>query len=322
MAERPTRGLFGTASLRALQEHVATIGAIASPNPNGGDGFHRVHYPLPASPPLVSLIIPTRDKAALLKACVDSIRTTTRYPSWEILVVDNGSTDGVALSYLDEIGRDPRVQVIRDTGPFNYSAINNHAARMVRGQVLGLVNNDVEVISPDWLTEMVSHALRPGIGAVGAKLLYANGTVQHAGVILGIGGVAGHGHKYLDEDSPGYGGRAISTQSLTAVTGACLVVQKAIYWQVGGLNETDLRVALNDVDFCMRLVAAGYRNIFTPFAKLYHHESMSRGRDDTAEKQILYKKEVGYMKKTWGQMLLNDPAYNPNLTLYFENFSY
>jgi GT2 family glycosyltransferase len=163
--------------------------------------------------------------------------------------------------------------------------------------------------------------MRPGIGAVGAKLLYPNGMVQHAGVIIGLGGVAGHAHKYLERNAPGYCNRAQVVQNLTAVTGACLVVQKSHYQEVGGLNEIDLAVAFNDIDFCLKLVTAGYRNVFTPHALLFHHESISRGYDDTPEKRAVFKKEYGYMKDTWGNKLKRDPAYNRNLTLEFEDFS-
>lgn len=284
-------------------------------------GLYRVKYPLPAQPPLVSIIIPTRDRVEILKTCIESIQQKTGYTNWEILVVDNQSTEAATLAYLEAIEKDSRIHVLRYDKPFNYSAINNFSVAHANGELLALLNNDVEVITHDWLTEMVSHAIRPGIGAVGAKLLYSNGTVQHAGVIVGLGGVAGHGHKHIKDDAHGYCHRAVVTQNLSAVTGACLVVKKAIYEEVGGLNETDLVVALNDIDFCLKLREAGFNNIYTPYAKLFHHESISRGHDDTPEKRELFLRELGYMKNTWGDKLKLDPAYNPNLTLEFENFS-
>jgi GT2 family glycosyltransferase len=179
----------------------------------------------------------------------------------------------------------------------------------------------VEVIAEEWLTEMVSQAMRPGIGAVGAKLLYSNGMVQHAGVIIGIGGVAGHAHKYLKGDDHGYCHRAVVTQNLSAVTGACLVVRKSCYLEVDGLNEADLAVAFNDIDFCLKLVVAGYHNVFTPYARLCHHESISRGQNDTPEKHELFIRESSYVKNAWGKLLQHDPAYNQNLTQEFEDFS-
>ena len=237
-------------------------------------------------------------------------------------VVDNRSTDLATHRYFREIEQDSRIRVIPYDLPFNYSAINNFAAESARGDILGLLNNDLEVISPEWLSEMVSHAIRPEIGAVGAKLLYPDGMVQHAGVVLGIGGVAGHVNRYLAGDDSGYCHRASVTQNLSAVTGACLVVRRALYSEVGGLNETHLAVAFNDIDFCLKLRDAGYRNLYTPHALLTHHESMTRGRDDTDEKNRIFQQEYAYMQNTWKDKLRDDPAYNVNLTLEFENFSF
>lgn len=304
---------------RALAAYFEGGGITVEDGP--APSLYRIKHPLPARPPLVSIIIPTRDRVEILKTCIESIQQKTDYKNWEILVVDNQSTEATTLVYLAEIQKDSRIHVLRYDKPFNYSAINNFAVEHAKGEVLALLNNDVEVISHDWLTEMVSHAIRPGIGAVGAKLLYSNGTVQHAGVIIGLGGVAGHGHKYIKDDAHGYCHRAVVAQNLSAVTGACLVVKKSIYEEVGGLNEVDLVVALNDIDFCLKLREAGYRNIYTPYAKLFHHESISRGHDDTQEKHAIFLWEFGYMKNTWGDKLKLDPAYNPNLTLEFENFS-
>ncbi|MCT7656483.1 hypothetical protein MBH78_21275 [Oceanimonas sp. NS1] len=179
----------------------------------------------------------------------------------------------------------------------------------------------MEPINPGWLSEMVSQVSRPEIGCVGAKLYYPNGTLQHAGVILGINGVAGHSHKYFNGNTAGYFSRLQLVQNLSAVTGACLLVRKSVFEQVGGLNEEHLKVAFNDVDFCLKVREAGYRNLWTPFAELYHHESVSRGAEDNPEKQARFQAEIAYMRKTWGPQLDNDPAYNPNLTLAYEDFS-
>ncbi|GAF69072.1 unnamed protein product [marine sediment metagenome] len=194
--------------------------------------------------------------------------------------------------------------------------------KLVRGEVVGLLNNDLEVISPEWLSEMVSHALRPGVGAVGARLWYPNNTQQHGGVVIGLGGVAGHSHKHLPQKMPGYFWRANLIQNYSAVTAACLVIRKSVYEEVGGFNEAALQVAFNDVDFCLRVGKAGYRNIWTPYAELYHHESATRGSEDSPEKQERFAKEVQCIKQRWGDTLLNDPAYSPNLTLDInEDFS-
>ena len=282
-------------------------------------GTYHVRHPLPTPAPLVSIIVPTRDKLPVLQACVDSLRDRTAYAHWELLIVDNASREPDTLAWLAEVERDRRIRVLRDPRPFNYSALNNSAVTRAAGEVIVLLNNDVEIIEPRWLDELVGHAMRPGIGAVGARLLYPNGMVQHAGVVLGIGGVAGHVHRYLGGEDPGYMMRAMVTQNFSVVTAACLAVRKQIYLEMGGLDEQDLRVAFNDVDFCLKLVRAGYRNVYTPFARLVHHESLSRGHDDTPEKQAVFKHEFGVMKRRLGNW--PDPAYNPNLSLEFEDFS-
>lgn len=318
-AEAENSNASHEAGRRALQQHFHGTGVRVEdgPSPN----LYRIKHPLPVQPPLASIIIPTRDEVDILRSCIESIQQKTDYSNWELLIVDNQSTKPETLAYLENIRCDKRKRVIQYDKPFNYSAINNYAVQHAKGEIIALLNNDVEVISTNWLAEMVSHAIRPGVGAVGAKLLYSNGRVQHAGVITGIGGVAGHAHKYIDDNSHGYCHRAVVTQNLSAVTGACLVVKKQVYQQIGGMNQTYLSVAFNDIDFCLKLIAAGYRNVFTPYAQLYHHESISRGRDDTLEKHAIFVQEFEYMKKTWGERLQRDPAYNPNLTLEFENFS-
>jgi len=213
------------------------------------------------------------------------------------------------------------VRVLRYDQPFNYSAINNFAARQARGSFLALINNDVEVISPDWLSEMVSHALRADIGCVGAKLYYPNDTIQHAGVVCGIGGVAGHSHKYRPREDDGYFSRLRIVHNTSAVTAAALLLRREVFEQVGGLDETGLRVAFNDVDLCLKVMQAGYRNLFTPFAELYHHESVSRGSDETPEKRERFKRECAVMQARWPEVLARDPYYNPNLTLQREDYS-
>ncbi|HPE60029.1 MAG: glycosyltransferase family 2 protein [Thiothrix sp.] len=281
----------------------------------------RVRFPVPEPAPLVSLLVPTRDGLEVLRPCVESILAHTTYRHYEILILDNQSCEPATLAWLEQIVADVRVRVIPYDRPFNYSAINNHGVARARGSLIGLINNDVEVISPDWLTEMVSHALRPEIGCVGAKLYYSNGQIQHAGVILGLGHVAGHAHRFLARDADGYQGRLKLVQNYAAVTAACLLVRRAVYEQVGGLEERYLTVAYNDVDFCLRVRAAGYRNLWTPYAELYHHESISRGEDDTPEKKARFEREVAYMRRVWGDELDHDPCYHPCLTRRGEDFA-
>jgi GT2 family glycosyltransferase len=236
--------------------------------------------------------------------------------------VDGATSTALLSNYFSEIEKKYGVRVILDQRKFNYSAINNSSVNFATGELIALVNNDIEVISEDWLSELVSLALQPGVGAVGAKLLYPNRTIQHAGVITGIGGVAGHSHKYFDMNAHGFFSRAQLISSFSAVTAACLVVNKSIFLEVGGLDETNLAIAFNDVDLCLKIRQAGYRNIWTPYAVLYHHESATRGVEDSPEKKLRFSKEVNFMKEKWGDSLLKDPAYNPNLTLDHEDFSY
>jgi len=310
-----------SAGLVAIADYLKGIKAKASVVKGLLPNTYRVRWEVPTPAPLVSLMIPTRDGYKILRRCVDSILKQTSYENYEILILDNQTRCEKTLNYLDEVVRDSRVCVHRYNRPFNYSAINNFGATLAQGNLLGLLNNDVEVINPDWLDEMVSHACRERIGCVGAKLYYPNETVQHGGVVLGIGGIAGHSHKYFSRNEYGYFSRLMLVQNLSAVTGACLLVKKSIYMMAGGLEEKNLPVAFNDVDFCLRVRELGYRNLWTPYAELYHHESLSRGTDNTPKKQARAQLEAEYMRNRWGILLDNDPAYNSNLTLSHEDFS-
>lgn len=282
---------------------------------------YKITYSTPSPPPLVSLIIPTRDGIEVLKKCVFSILRKTTYKNYEILIVDNQSRMPETIEFLQYIKRYNNIRSISYNRPFNYSAINNYAITQAKGSIVGLINSDVEVISPEWLTEMVSHASRDDIGCVGAKLYFANGQIQHAGVILGIRGIAGHSHKYFFRHENGYCSRLQVIQNYSAVTAACLLVRKNVYLKVGGLNANDLPIAFNDVDFCIKVRDAGYRNLWTPYAELYHHESVSRGEDKSFRIREQSKREIEYMKKKWGTILYSDPAYNPNLSLFNEDYS-
>lgn len=313
-----TKNYAELAGYKALQNHFHESDAHITKTDT--PGMYRVIYPLPAKAPLVTLIIPTRDNEQVLRKCIESIKQKTIYPNFEVLIVDNQSTDEKTLTYLDSLKIDRRFRVIKFNSPFNYSAINNYAASLAHGEIIGLVNNDVEVINKDWLCELVRHALRADVGAVGAKLLYSDRAIQHAGVVLGIGGLAGHSHKFYDHNNCGYFGRANLQQELSAVTGACLLVRKNVFEQVGGLDE-NLPIAFNDVDFCIKVRESGLKNIYTPYSMLYHHESISRGQEDSPEKQARLAKEILFMKDKWGSILLSDPFYNPNLSHDREDFS-
>ncbi|NOQ65526.1 MAG: glycosyltransferase, partial [Methyloprofundus sp.] len=282
----------------------------------------RVRYQLPEKPPLVSIIIPTRNGYDLLSRCVSSIFAKTTYTNYELIIVDNGSDEVLSLRYLSHLQQDPRVTILCDDSPFNYSALNNKAVAQAKGEVIALLNNDLEVISEDWLTEMLSHVLHKEVGAVGAKLYYPDNSIQHAGVIVGLGGVAGHSHKHALRDSAGYRGRLLVVQNLSAVTAACLLVRKEVFTAVGGLDEHNLSIAFNDVDLCLRIQEHGFRNVWTPYAELYHYESASRGYEDTPEKQARFNGEIAYMQQRWGESLQVDPDYSPNLTVDREDFSF
>lgn len=304
---------------RAINEYFETVN-ISGQVKLIGYGY-RAHYDLKGVYPFVSLIIPTRNGLKLLRQCIDSILAKTSYPNYEIIIIDNGSDDPDILQYFSTFSNSSNIKVLSNDSPFNYSALNNFAVSFAKGEVIGLVNNDIEVITPEWMFEMVSIAMLPDVGAVGAKLFYPNNTVQHGGVILGVGGLAAHAHKHIPRSNFGYFGRASLINAFSAVTGACLMIRKSIYQEFGGLNEIDLAVSYNDVDFCLRIQEAGYRNVWTPYAELYHHESATRGYEDNPVKQARFAAEVAYMRKRWGERLLNDPAYSPNLTLDYEDFS-
>ena len=271
--------------------------------------------------PLVSLIIPTKNAKSLVKACIDSIFAKTLYSNFEILLIDNSSDDPESLEYFESLKSLDKVRVLKYPSPFNYSAINNFGVSKARGSVIGLINNDIEVISPKWLTQMVGYVSRSDIGCVGARLYYSDDYIQHAGVVLGYGGGAGHAHKYFPRAHSGYLKRLSATNNYSAVTAACLLVKKKHFVEVGGLNEKDLAVAFNDVDFCLKVKKLGVRNVYCAEAELYHHESVSRGLDTSPEKAARFAKELDYLKRTWAPVIEHDPAYNPNLTLKRENFA-
>ncbi|MEP7457410.1 glycosyltransferase family 2 protein [Phyllobacterium sp. SB3] len=302
-----------------LEEHVSRTNLPARVEYAQETPYCRLRFEVPQPEPLVSLIILTRDKVELLRGCLESIISKTTYKNYEIIIVDNGSVEREAIEYIEEIKNTENITIIPYPFPFNYSAMNNIAVAAAKGDIVGLINNDIQVISPYWLTEMVSWAIQPQVGCVGAKLYYENDTIQHAGIALGIGGVAGHPHKHFPGQHPGYDYRLKIHQNYSAVTGACLVVLKSRYDEVGGLDEENLPIAFNDVDFCLKLSRAGYSHVWTPFAELYHLESISRGAEDSLEKRRRYAREASYMASTWN--LKDDPFYSPNLSRDSEDFS-
>ncbi|NDY58501.1 glycosyltransferase [Desulfovibrio sulfodismutans] len=285
-------------------------------------GHCRVRYHLPPKPPRVSIIIPTRDCLAVLRTCLTSLLEKTDYRRFEIRIVDNSSRDPETLDYLARINGHPQVKVLRYDLPFNYSAINNHAAAHCTGDALCLLNNDTEVIGPGWLTEMLGHLVQPGVGVVGAKLYYTDGRIQHAGDVVGPGGCANHLHACLEGDDPGYCDRAILAQELSAVTAACLLTWKDVYDRMKGLDAVNLPVAFNDVDYCLRVRKAGLRVVWTPYAELYHHESYSRGDDSASpERKAQARREVRHMRAHWKHVMRHDPFYNPNCSYSHPDFS-
>lgn len=283
--------------------------------------WNRVVWSLPKPAPSVTVVVPTRDQVDLLRQCLTGVLHGTDYPELEVVVVDNGSVEPATLSYLDEVARDPRVRVRRDAGPFNYSALNNRAVEESSSELVLLLNNDVVVTEPRWLREMASLVVRPGVGAVGAKLLFEDGLVQHAGVVLGMLGVANHAFKFMHGGEPGHGGRLGLVQQMTAVTGACLLTRRELYLEVGGLDEEQLPVAYNDIDYCLKLRERGFRTLWTPHAELLHLESKSRGSDIELRTSARLLDETEVFRDRWGHLLDHDPAYNPNLSIETTDFA-
>lgn len=307
------------AAQRAVAEHLTRMGLSGEVSAGIIPHYNRVKFTLPAPPPMVSVVIPTRDKPELITLCLKTLLEKTNYPNFEVVVVDNGSADPQVKSLYQEMACD-KLRIVDASFPFNFSKLVNMGVASSNGDIILLLNNDIEVLDGDWMEELVSHAVREGVGAVGAKLLYPDGRAQHNGVIVGIGGVAGHSHKFFPGDAPGYFGRAQLHQELSAVTGACLAIKRSAWNAVQGFDE-QLGIAFNDVDFCLRVQAAGYRHVWTPHALLKHHESASRGLEDNPDKQARFASEVHYMFARWGTQMAADRNYSPNLSLVHEDFS-
>ncbi len=304
---------------RALEEYLSKHENHAEVLDGPTLGSFRIRYGTPGHP-LVSIIILTRNNAALLQRCVDSIQAMTSYPNYEVVIVDNGSDDPQTMDLLASLENSEKARVLAKPVPFNFSLLNNWAVRRAEGDILLFLNDDIEVIEEDWLREMVSHAMRKAIGPVGAKLIFPDGYNQHAGMILGIGGVAGHAFKFLHRNNPGHIGRAGIIQNYSAVTAACMAIRRDVFEKVGGFDEENLGTAYNDADLCLRAWEKGYRTVWTPHALLIHHESASRGLEDNPEKKKRWKSEADYMLAKWKPQIENDPFYNPALTLQREDF--
>ena len=312
IVNRPTAA---EAARRALADHFESKGKAVRVVSDATGWFNRVICPLPDPAPRVSLIVPTRDKVALLRTCIDGLLHQTRYPNLEVIIVDNDSCEPETLEYFESLRNDSRVRILHIGGAFNYAAFNNQAVASAGGDLIGFVNNDIEVIEPGWLEEMVSQATQPGVGAVGAKLYYRDDTIQHAGVVLGMRDVADHVHKHLPRSASGYFGRLQVVQNVSCVTAACMILPKRVFVEVGGFDEINLKVAYNDVDLCIRIREAGYSIIWTPYAELYHLESASRGYGCAPENFDRETREAFYMKRRWGTLLAADPFHSPNFTL-------
>lgn len=276
-----------------------------------------------AGNPKISILIPNKNHREDLEKCIESIRLKSTYDNYEIIVIENNSDEDSIFSYYKELEKFDNVKVVTYKGEFNYSKINNLGAENADGDYLLLLNNDIKILTPQWMEEMLMHAQRPEVGAVGAKLYYPDMTIQHAGIVLGLGAhrSAGHSHYGMPKENLGYMGRLCYTQDVSAVTGACLMVSRKIYREVGGLDE-NYRVALNDVDFCLKIRKAGYLNIFTPFAEAIHYESKSRGFEDNKAKKERYNEECENFKEKWKEELeAGDPYYNPNFSLDYSDYS-
>jgi len=310
------------AGKKALDDHFARLKINAYVENFENIGY-KVKYALPKTHPKISIIIPTKNNYFYLKKCVESILINTNYSSYEILIINNNSDQIETLKYLKEISKKSNIKIINDsTFPFNYSLINNNAVKIASGDFLLFLNDDTEVINSSWLEEMVSIGIQDKVAAVGCKLLYPDNTIQSAGIVIGIGGSAANCFRLFPENSYGYFGRLKLISSYSAVSAACLLIKKNVFFDILGFDNDIFNITFSDVDLCLKALEKGYRNVYTPYAKLYHHESVSRGYDDNIEKKKIFKKNVADFSTKWKKYIENDPCYSPNLTLNFANFSF
>ena len=323
-AENPESKRYAfEAGIRAVESHLERCGIKGKVTMTEQYGLYRVKYELEKTP-LVSVLIPNKDHVNDLQRCVNSLYEESNYSNIEIIIIENGSVEEATFAYYDEISaKYGNVQIVtwNNENGFNFSALNNYGATFAKGEYLLFLNNDTEILEKDSITEMVSHMNRPEVGAVGARLYYEDGTVQHAGVIVGLGGIAGHAFKDAPKCDGGYFFRSICVQDYSAVTAACMLMSKPLFDEIGGFDE-GLKVAFNDIDLCMQIRSKGKLIVYTPYAELYHYESKSRGLENTKEKVERFNGEVNYFAKKWEKELkTGDPYYNKNLTLEKHDFS-
>jgi len=321
-AENPESKTYAfEAGKRAIEEHYKRTGINAEVLQGEFLGLYRTRF-IRDHDPLISIIIPNKDHIADLKRCMDSIDKKSTYQNYEYIIVENNSTEEETFQYYKKLeAENPKAHVVYWDREFNYSAINNYGASFAKGEYFLLLNNDTEIINPNCLEELLGYCMRSDVGAVGARLYYEDDTIQHAGVVIGFGGIAGHCFVLQPRGTTGYCHRIICAQDYSAVTAACMMVKRSAFEKVGGLSE-ELQVAFNDIDFCMKLRQAGYLIVYNPYAELYHYESKSRGLEDTPEKVARFNREISVFEKRWPDILRNgDPYYNPNLTLKSQDFS-
>lgn len=320
-ADNPASKMYAfEAGKRAIEAHLKRMGVEGNVSHTKDLGFFRVQYPV-QDKPLVSIIIPNKDEKEALKTCLDSIFEKTTYQNYEILIIENNSTTEEIFHYYKELSKNPRIRLLRWKKEFNYAAINNYGVRHAKGDYLLFLNNDVKVIHPEWLTEMLGVCQRKEVGAVGAKLLYPDNTIQHAGCVVGLGGIAGHLFVDMPANRTGYLHKASLLQDLSAVTAACMMMKKEVFIQAGEFTE-ELSVAFNDVDLCLKVRKEGYLIVYDPYVELYHMESKTRGAEDSKEKVRRFQTEIEYMRCHWIDILKNgDPYYNKNLSLTKWNYS-
>lgn len=301
------------ADMAALRAHLQRLELRGEVTLGAVPGTYRQRYEI-AGQEMVSILIPNKDHTDDLMKCITSLREKTTYPNWEVIIIENNSTEAETFACYDQLQQDARIRVVTWQDGFNYAAINNYGETFARGEYLLLLNNDVEIITPEWIEEMLMFAQRPDVGAVGAMLYFPDDTVQHGGVIVGLGGVADHAHKGFARGARGYMNRLVVAQNYSAVTAACLLMRRNVFREIGGFDAA-YQVAFNDVDLCMRIGEAGYRIVWTPYAELYHYESKSRGLDETRQRYFRFAGEVERFQKRWMQRLVQgDPCYNRNLT--------
>lgn len=320
-ADNPASKMYAfEAGKRAIEANLERTGTKGIVSHTRDLGFHRVKYPVQGNP-LVSVIIPNKDEKETLQTCLEMLEKNTSYQNFEIIIIENNSTTDEIFKYYKELSKDPRIHLLRWGKEFNYSAINNFGVAHAKGEYLLFLNNDVKAINPDWMEEMLGVCQRPEVGGVGAKLIYPDNTIQHAGCVIGMGGIAGHMFVDMPADRTGYLHKASLLQDMSAVTAACLMMKKNVFEEAGGFTE-DLAVAFNDVDLCLKVRKNDHLIVYDPYARLYHMESKTRGAEDSKEKIRRFQTEIEYMRCHWLDILKNgDPYYNKNLSLTKWNYS-